>query len=657
MRKPILIISIGLTLVVGGAVFYILNSAPGSRWMVRSAINSVFKGARLDGISGRLFSGISIQKFYFNRNGVALELKNITFNVQPRSLLAGAIRFKNLSVESALFFETGAAQPEALVKAMLNGVAHVPMALACENAEIRRLTIQAKDYEKKINPLHFTAKLDSNRFYLPHLDAKDEFMEVALQGSLGLAQPNPFRGNVNWRAHDRDGKTLRGKARLEGDCNMVTIEHWLFEPHWIKTSGQLKIKQLKPASSPALREGGGAVSGRKQSSKKNSADFRIDFNGIIDGQGFPPLGIQAQGQTDASGISLNHAVINTLEGVVHAIGRIDFSNGPSWRLKIDAKNLNPDCYWASLQGNITLLKADINGEINKGRLEFRVPRLNITGEMLGKPFLADGAFMLEDKNTAIDHLDIRSGESSLSVKGQINPNMNLSFQFTAEDPAHLWPGLTGRFAGEGEMKGRWGDVSTLFKLSGSQVAYKTKYYGNYSIQSLSVDLKAKMGTETYAESKIKMDDLKIGDTFPIEHYEIASKGNLAHSSHVISLKSQQMNCSAALIYDYNRNDESMRIHVGNLRVESNRAGKWILGHSTDMLVSHFEVKPASGCLEQNGRRTCIEGSWKSKNGWEIKGDLKKEPIPSISRILELLRNEIPAFQGETTVAKNGSAAN
>ena len=657
MRKSIyFVIPIGLILVVAVSVIFILNSAPGSRWLLRSAIDRVFKDARLETVAGRIFSGVSVKGLYINEDGIALQLKNITFKIQPRSLLAGTITLENLSVESAHIVNTGAEQQEALTKAMAEHLAQIPIAFACENASIGSLSIQLNDFKRDLNSLHFSVKLEGDQFSLSHMDAKDQSMDVALQGSVSLTQPNPFKGSIKWRAHTRGGRILRGEAQLEGDRNEVTLEHRLFEPHWVKTSGQLIIMRSNPELPPASNAGDGAAPSRKQSLDRKNAEYKIDFKGIVDGQGFPPLVVQIQGQADSSGIMLDNVVADTLEGVVHANGRIDLENSLSWNLNVEAMNLNPGCYWANWDGNIAL-KANIGGELNEEGVKLREPTINITGDLLGKPFMADGVFMLEDKSAVIERLEIRSGESSLSIKGQIMPNMDIDFRLAAKDPDHLWPGLKGRFIGAGGIKGNWEDLSTTFELSGSQVAYKTKYYGSYDIQSLNMDWKAEFGTAMHAENLIKMDHLKIGETFPIDHYEMASKGSLDHHSLLISLKSDQINFSTALKNDYNRDEETIKIQIDALSLEASGSRKWKLNHPTDMLVSHFEVKPVSGCLERNGSTTCLEGSWKSETGWDIKGDLAKAPIPSLNHVLNSLREEIPAFQQKTTALANDSAVN
>ena len=230
------------------------------------------------------------------------------------------------------------------------------------------------------------------------------------------------------------------------------------------------------------------------------------------------------------------------------------------------------------------------------------------------------------------------------MDGTIGSDLRVKFRLEAKDPSHLWPNLKGRFVASGSIKGTMGDLFTNFDLTASEVTYKTEYYGNYKLGAMTIGFRTDEGNHSNTEGFVKMTHLRIGNYSPIESCDIKWDGNIAHNSASLAFASSPLKGSATWVNTYNRNDETMRIHFKSLQLDINGHGKWQLRDSTDMLMSHFEIKPVSGCLERNGKSACINGSWDQEAGWKMSGDLNKSPIPFLSHSLALLRNEIPLLR-------------
>jgi hypothetical protein len=572
--------------------------------------------------------------------------------------VAGRIRVEDLDIEAVHLSKTDSREPTDQMNARTGGVPQLPLALVWENASIQRLWIQVNGSERLLSQLHFSAQMDNKRFQFSRLDLTDQGMHIVMQGSLGLQQPYPVDGELSWHFRDQDGHSIRGQATFEGDPYALNVDHRLYEPHYIETSGQMTImarpdKQAPVDSKTLLNTDCELAPGILRSLLESNRGCRINFKGHVVGQHFPPMAVHIRSIADLCGISLDEVTANTLGGAVHAHGRIDFGIEPSWKLQVDAMNLDPGKYWAGWFGRIEL-KADIEGELKSGQPILHMPALKLEGEMLGQPILVEGGMTLQGNNLSMDNLNIRSGDSWFGIGGAVGPYTNASFQCEARDPNHIWPGLTGKFIATGSISGPQENLSTVFHLTGSGVSYKTEYYGKYKLRSLNIGLNTYAGNDTNTENFIKIEHLNIGDYFPIELFDIRWNGNMDHLSASMLFESSPVTGSATFENFYNHNDETMKIHLKSLLMDMIGHGKWQLDESTDMLVSHYEMKPISGCLKRNGRSACIQGFWNNESGWELSGDLNKDPIPYISHLLESLRKEIPLFQMKKAELPSGS---
>jgi autotransporter translocation and assembly factor TamB len=649
MRKSILLITFAVTTVIVGIAFlFLLNSQTGSCWLVKSAISRFVKGAELKMVSGRLFSGMSIKHMSYQGYGLSFEFENIVFKLNPRNLVVGRIKVEDLDIETIHLSKADAGEPTDPMKAKAGGSTPLPSALVLENASIQRLWIQVNGSQRLLSQLHFSAQVDNHRFKLSHLDVTDQVIQIVTRGSLGLQQPYPINGELSWHFSDQDAPSMRGQVWFEGNPHTLNVEHRLYEPHHFETSGQVTFmaitdEQLSKDLNASLNTGCEVAPGILQLLLESLRGCQINFKGQVVGQQFPPMGVQIRSVADLCGIRLDEVAANALGGVAHAHGRIDLGINPCWRLKVDAINLDPGKYWAGWSGRIGL-KADAKGQLKLGQPVLQIPALKLEGEMLGQPFLAEGAIALQEKQLSIDNLNIRSGDSWFKMGGAIGSEMNVSFQCEAKDPNHIWPGLTGKFVAAGSIRGPSGNLSTSFNLTGSEVSYYTQYYGKYKLRSLNAVFNSDLGNNINTKGSIRIEQLNIGDFYPVRLFDIKWNGNLNHHSTSVYFTLSPVSGSATLEDVYDSANETMKIHLRALQLDFNKKDKWQLDDSTDIVLSHFEVKPFSGCLKQNEHSACIQGHWDNESGWKMSGDLNNEPIPFLGHLLESLRKEIPLFQ-------------
>jgi hypothetical protein len=66
-------------------------------------------------------------------------------------------------------------------------------------------------------------------------------------------------------------------------------------------------------------------------------------------------------------------------------------------------------------------------------------------------------------------------------------------------------------------------------------------------------------------------------------------------------------------------------------------GTWrLIDHPVIMRVSHSGIKPFKACWAQEDSSVCIEGSWRSEEGWHVQGNLNDPPLNRMIDVLKAL---------------------
>jgi len=96
--------------------------------------------------------------------------------------------------------------------------------------------------------------------------------------------------------------------------------------------------------------------------------------------------------------------------------------------------------------------------LNSGRLEnhqliIDSELVNLTGTLRGYPLQANSRFSWKNNAMDIRHLELHSGPSQLSAKGQIGDALNLHWAIATNNLAELYPQAQGQLNSSGQLSG------------------------------------------------------------------------------------------------------------------------------------------------------------------------------------------------------------
>lgn len=195
-----------------------------------------------------------------------------------------------------------------------------------------------------------------------------------------------------------------------------------------------------------------------------SADGRVAFagrpeawRGELDAalrlDDYPGGRARAEARGTRDGTEITSFALRIGDGSLSGRGSIDWSArsegpAPRWRAELGAEALDPAVVLRDWPGRIGF-SARTSGDREAWTIE--IDRL--AGRLRGRPLAGAAALVRAAGQLEVRLLDLRSGDTSLTAKGEFGARGQLDWQFRAPDLADLWPGARGRVDARGSVAG------------------------------------------------------------------------------------------------------------------------------------------------------------------------------------------------------------
>ena len=179
--------------------------------------------------------------------------------------------------------------------------------------------------------------------------------------------------------------------------------------------------------------------------------YRVDAG--IDSQALPPAALRLTGEGDLAGTRVLSLRIDTLGGRIEGEGALGWDPVLSWEARLGAEGIDPGGHWGEWPGRLA------GQVVTSGRAEdegpaFRLAVEGLAGELRGFPVAADVQVEGLAGRIRIDALEVTSGPSRLTAKGELGEErLRLAFQADSPDLSSLFPDAKGRIEASGTAAG------------------------------------------------------------------------------------------------------------------------------------------------------------------------------------------------------------
>jgi translocation and assembly module TamB len=384
------------------------------------------------------------------------------------------------------------------------------------------------------------------------------------------------------------------------------------------------------------------------------------------------------------GAMLERVELNQNDARVLASGQVDWREGLSWKVDVQADKLRPERFAPDWVGDLAI-SAHTEGVLQDGRPVGLLAVEHLQGRLRGYPLeaslratlaswtladervsaqqakLATGEVPRAVPNIAIEALVLRSGTSTLEFKGGIGEKLDVSGTLNSTNLAEFLPQASGQ-------------AQASFTLSGTQVAPSLKadvqgqHLGWQAFSLAALDLKAEGGLQPDAPMNLALNakGLRQGDKPLLEALNVDLRGQArAHTLRVELVQGRistpakagasgsplspatpsaaplpreggglRLNLSAQGAWD----GTLERLHIESATLDHSPTGSWVSTQPVELVAGADQLTLPSWCgaltTPPGKAQACVQGQWRAgKDGASARLDVRDFNLSGLDTML------------------------
>ena len=428
-------------------------------------------------------------------------------------------------------------------------------------------------------------------------------------GSIEPSPAFPFDLTARWQSEMAPDAALSGDLEASGDRDSVLVRLNVLTP-FVASSEAALVLGSEPGFEATAQWSGlfWPLSGKRLfaspegrlEAKGSAAETELGLTAALEADELPPARVTLTGDVHDKGLDLEPLLIHTLGGRMTARGRIGWSPGIDWRLRVDAGGLDPGRQWPLWSGTLG------GAALVQGRMEDGVVRSEadvglLEGRLRGYPFKALGKLEIAGDRLRASGVSLRSGDNHLELDGVYEHMMDFRFSLDAADLRAVHPEADGRLVGQGVVKGSFASPRVRVNLNGQDMRYR-----NWSARRLEVDTDVS-DSQSPSQVLMTLENARAGDIH-IGSFELRGSGSLAsHSADVrvrSSLGDLELRLAGGLEAELWHGD------IVDTTVNAPGAGSWRLSRPAALRAGADRVRVERTCLESDaGASACADFEW------------------------------------------------
>jgi translocation and assembly module TamB len=244
-----------LLVLAGGTVFWIVESASGTRWLWNRVTAAVPGELSAGAIRGALADGFAVTDVRYVDDGIEVSLSSAEFSLEPR-LFPIAARLVDLEIGDVLIRQRTAPATDSATDSATDGegaslrsilsLLQLPVPVDIETLSLDSLRILSSGAQEFF--VLEAANL-SGRWHreiaVERASAQVGNASLAAEGRLGLAAPHAVNGVVSFRYAQDDSEPLNVSATLAGDLDDLHIDTTSDSPKW-RVTGNIRQIDTHP---------------------------------------------------------------------------------------------------------------------------------------------------------------------------------------------------------------------------------------------------------------------------------------------------------------------------------------------------------------------------------------------------------------------------
>jgi translocation and assembly module TamB len=483
---------LSLLLITLGGISFVLSTQTGTRWVISKLSENLnsdpAQTVSLEEVSGTLFRGLSFGRIdILNASGSFL-IENLSTSWNPFSLLGGQLLLSDLTISTITINLLAQENPEPSQKF---STVKNPFQLGAtiESLRISQIEVNSGGEKQTIQNIKLAGELSAEQLNLSNLSLNTQ--EVTLSGNiiLGFADYQPLQATLFWNYDtviNNQTEELAGQLELRGDLRSMQVEHQLFSPVVVQSSGvfisglfdeALEFELTHTIDSlvlPEQHQSQFELKNVELTSHGNFSEISLDLRSTLLSQLFPAISIASQAHYESSEIDIDTFSLSVADDSISGTATLNWAGITqlSGSFVVDIENINsiielPEQLDLSRLFSSGTFESSILQEAVAGELVIQ----QLTGQLGVYPLEGQGSLKLNDGAIQINQLQLVTQNNELVLNGIYADKLDLNWQVTANSLQEILVDLSGELSGKGSLTGDMSSPDIQGNLFGSNLAY------------------------------------------------------------------------------------------------------------------------------------------------------------------------------------------
>jgi translocation and assembly module TamB len=348
--------------------------------------------------------------------------------------------------------------------------------------------------------------------------------------------------------------------------------------------------------------------------------YTLKLNSDVSGKDIPLSQIKLAGQGSLEQMNIETLNINTLDGAVNLLGKVEWKPQVKWDIKMAGQNINPAKQWQDLEGDIGLDLA-AKGQLAEKGVQTEINIKGINGTFRNYPLDLQAQAKINGQRYEINQLDFKSGKTHLTADGVIDKIIKLDWALNAPNLNTLLPQAKGSIKGKGKVLGNLDKPHVIAKLNANQLQYE-----NNKIQSLDVDADVDLGGGQTLRLDVLAKDLQQAGKQLLKQASINSSGSMQNHVLTTKVETSAQNLLLQLKGGYDVDKTRWTGTIQQLDADTGVVGVWKSNRATRLTASPDTADLGQLCLQQNKAQICTQANWQAKGDTKAQIELKTIPL-------------------------------
>lgn len=299
-------------------------------------------------------------------------------------------------------------------------------------------------------------------------------------------------------------------------------------------------------------------------------------------------------------------------------GQIDFDGQVFWldSLKLNGKivlaNINPQLVapeWAGdLSGGWTLSVDNLQ----ENKADIRIDGLDVKGILRKKPLHLQASLAYLQQQLTIPNLQLTSGQSAISITGQIKDVADLKWTLNSPDLADFYPDLAGQLTAQGSVTKALATPLINASLSAQNIVYSDLV----SIKKVKSELNLDMVDQGKLEAKLSLTDAQLDTVAGIDSV-LSLSGT--KDNHQLNFDLHNKDIQALGQLSGALTTKGWQGQFANLKFKQDQVGVWDLTQHGLITIAGDHAAIEQHCLHSLNGEVCLQGQTLPDGDWQANG--------------------------------------